>query len=78
MADSGSRNTRPFAPRRSAGVDRNGACQRSQQDQGAEPALLVDVRSPEPPTAASVATAAKVSVILIVAADGLSNRFQST
>jgi hypothetical protein len=43
-----------------------------------DPALLVDVHSPEPPTAASVVTAAKVSVILIVAAEGLSNRFPST
>jgi hypothetical protein len=32
----------------------------------------------EPPTAGGIATAAKVSVILIAAAEGLSNRFPST
>jgi hypothetical protein len=30
----------------SAAVDRNGACQRSAQDRGADPAVLADVRSP--------------------------------
>jgi hypothetical protein len=47
----------------SAGVDRNGACQRSQQDQGADPAVLVDVHSPGTTDGGQCRDAAKVSVM---------------